>query len=808
MRITKLFFFLIIIFFSTHSLAQQGGRSGMPPPSITGKVIEVGTGTPMEFANIVLFNSEDSSQVTGTITNKEGIFLLERIPRGSYYIKISFIGFDPEIIDNVLIQKPGQIDIGEIVLTPHSYGTEDIIVSGQRSPISYEIDKKVIDVGSQLTAASGSAVDILENVPSVTVDIEGNVSLRGSSNFTVLIDGRPTVMDAADALQQIPASSIENIEIITNPSAKYDPEGTAGIINIVMKKSELAGISGIVELNGGLNNQYGAEGIFDYKKNDIHLNFSANYNRRIFEMDEQEENWTLRNDVFSYYDGTGDGNRGWNGLRLSGSIAYDFGLGNIITFGGRYSDRTFQGNSNLNYSEWTSNEPNKLFYFSKSERERGGVDFTIFSNYIHKFNNNGHQVTADFSFESETNDEFTLNSLKEGNQIINGQRTTESGPEKEIRGKVDYTLPFSEFSKFEAGFQTEIELSTERTSLSLYESTFEDYIEQPEFNNETNYDEITHAIYSLYSNKLGRLGFQAGARAEYTGRQIELVRTGQDFNIDTWDFFPSTHFSYEFLDKHQLMASYTRRINRPRGWELEPFLTWMDAYNVRIGNPALDPEYIDSYELGYQTFIGNTVVSVEGYYRVVNNKIENVRSVYDDGITLNSVENVGKDFSLGTELFVNFDPIKNWNINLIGNLYDYKIEGQLNGQDFSRNSFNWNVRFNNSIKLSERTMFQINAIYNSPSVSSQGRREDFLFANVAVRYEIFENLLTATLQIRDVLNTAKREFVLETPELYSYRYGSRSNPHVMLNLRFNFNNYKQERRPDNGEGDGMSGEEF
>lgn len=800
---------LLFLFLTLHAQSpKQGGKPGFTPPFIGGKVVEAGTGIPMEFANIVLYNSADSSQVNGTVSNKNGVFELERVRKGNYYVKISFIGFDEKTINKITIEKPGKFDIGEVELTPHTYGTDDVVVNGQRSPISYEIDRKVIDVGSQLTAASGSAIDILENVPSVTVDIEGNVSLRGSSNFTVLIDGRPTIIDASDVLEQIPASTIQNIEIITNPSAKFDPEGVAGIINIIMKKTDQAGVSGIAELNGGLNDQYGVEGIFDYNKDDLHVNATANYNRRIFGIEQSESNWTERNGLVSYYSSNGNGDRGRDGGRLGASLSYDFGLGNILTMGGRYSDRTGIRNSNLNYSEWSSSNPDKQFFASTSEREHGGADWEFFSNYIHKFNDNGHELIADFSYESENNNEFTINELSQAGAIVQGQKTTESGPEEQIQIKLDYTLPLNAASKFEAGYQTELQPSRETTQLFYYDAAASDYVEQLAFGNEVKYDKTTHAIYSLYSNEIGNLGFQFGARTEYTGRQIDVTRENNSFKIDRWDFFPSAHFSYKIADGHQLMTSYTRRINRPHGWELEPFQTWIDAFNVRVGNPALSPEYIDSYELGYQTYIGNSVVSIEGYYRIVNNKIERISSVYDDGVKLGSVANVGKDYSLGTELFINFDPITNWNMNLIGNLYDYRITGELDGTDFSKSSFNWSVRFNNIIKLSSRTQFQINTIYNSPSVSSQGRRENFLFANIAVKHEIFENLLTATLQIRDILGSAKREFTLETPTLYSYSYGTRESADIMLNLRFTFNNYKKERGPSDGDGGGMDGDEF
>jgi len=799
---------LLLPLFVIPAQQRPGSGGGMNPPSITGKVLELSTNIPMEFANIVLFNSDDSTQVTGTVTNKDGIFLLERIRRGSYYLEASYIGFDKKIVDNIIIQNPGQLNIGEIKLTPHTYGTEEILISGQRSPISYEIDKKVIDVGSQFTAASGTAVDILENVPSVTVDIEGNVSLRGSGNFTVLIDGRPTVLDASDVLQQIPASSIQNIEIITNPSAKYDPEGTSGIINIVMKKSDQVGISGVAELNGGLNDQYGAEGILDYRSGDFQANFGANYNKRLFKMVEEENNWTNRDEFYSYYDSDGNGTRGRTFFRLNGSLSYNLGLGNLITLGGRFSDRAFNRISNLSYNQWTSDDPSRQFFRSYSDRERSGYSYSLFLNYLLKFNENGHQLTADISYDNAENEEYTINNLRQDGSVISGQKSTEAGPDENFRIKLDYTLPLNAKSKFEAGYQTDLELSTERTGLYYYQADVDNYVEQIDFRNEANYDKTVHSVYSLYSNKIGRLGFQFGARGEYTGRQIDVARSNSSFEIDRWDFFPSAHFSYEFLDKHQLMTSYTRRINRPRGWQLEPFETWMDAYNVRIGNPGLLPEYIDSYELGYQTYIGNMVFSVEGYYRIVNNKVERISSVYSDGITLNSVDNVGKDYSLGTELFFNFDPISNWNVNLIGNIYDYRIEGTINDREFSRTSFNWNIRFNNIIKLNDRLQLQINAIYNSPSVSSQGRTEDFLFVNTALRYEVIANMLTATLQMRDVLSSFKREHTLQTPDLYTYRLATRESTDIMLNLRFNINNYKQQRRPQNGEGSGLDGDEF
>ena len=331
-----------------------------------------------------------------------------------------------------------------------------------------------------------------------------------------------------------------------------------------------------------------------------------------------------------------------------------------------------------------------------------------------------------------------------------------------------------------------------------------------QFDKDVNYKKNEHAAYSLFSSEWENLGYQLGLRAEYTDREIELPKTNETFVIDRVDFFPSFHTSYKINTEHELMASYTRRIDRPRGWALEPFETWIDAYNVRIGNPALKPEYIDSYELAYQALLGGLVFSLENYYRVNHNKIERIRSVYEENITLSTSDNVGTDYSYGSELMFNFDPIDNWNINLMGNLYNYRIEGEIDNEAFSRESFNWNTRFNNSIKFSKSTQLQLNLMYNSPSVSAQGERTGFLMTNIALRHDLFDRMLSATLQVRDVFGTGKYEYTSEALNYYNYNYVKRESPMVMLNLRFSINRQGRDRDQRGGEQgmDNGGGDEF
>ncbi len=279
-------------------------------------------------------------------------------------------------------------------------------------------------------------------------------------------------------------------------------------------------------------------------------------------------------------------------------------------------------------------------------------------------------------------------------------------------------------------------------------------------------------------------------------RAIEISGEDKCFTIDRWDYFPTAHLSYGFQNGQQIMARYTRRIESPRQWWLEPFLTWFDTYNVRTGNPALKPEYVDSYELGYQTLLGKNLFSVEGYYRVTHNKVENVRSVYDENIFLHAVENVGTDYALGVELMLDVKLSSWWNINYLANFYDYRIEGALYGEEFSEQDFNWSTRFGNELKLLKSTTLQLNGRYNSPAITAQGQRDDFFSTDAALKQELLGKKISVTLQVRDIFGPSKREYRAEDKNFSFYSYSTRKSPVVMLNIRYNFNNYKPERERD------------
>jgi outer membrane receptor protein involved in Fe transport len=789
---------LIIIIGITNIAVSQQKNETMNNGIITGKIVDENTKKPVEFSNIILFSTPNNVQVAGTVSNNEGKFLLKGIKPGNYYLYIQFIGYERKTIDNISLSdvKPS-LDLGSIIIKPTVINLQNVVIESQRSPVSYDIDKKVVDVSQMHTSISGTAADVLQNVPSVSVDIDGNVSLRGSTNFTVLIDGRPSVMSAQDALQQIPAASIQTIDIITNPSAKYDAGGSAGIIDIKLKKDTNLGLSGIANLSGGLNDKYGANFLLQYKTNSVSYNFGVNFIRRSFPGTNRQDKQFIIGDNSSFLNSTG------NMLRLRiisgirGGINFDISQFDNLSIGGSYGARSFHRYSTLNYDQWTNTDPEQFYYLGNTNGNHSGSYYNINTNYSHKFDTKGHELSGEFFLSHNNNNEDAVTTSSLYNLLLNGTKTTERGPEDQIRSKIDYTLPFNKQEKFSAGAELQSRVYQDVNTLDLYDSASGNYNFQSLYSNTNDFNFTNFAVYTLFSNQWDSLGVQLGFRTEHTYQKVRLANTNQQFSFSRWDYFPSLHSSYSLAGGLQLLASYSRRIDRPDGGELEPFYTWQDANNIRLGNPNLKPELIDSYELGYQTFFGPVSFSNDFYYRYTHGKIEQINSVYAENVTLNSIANIGIDYSLGTEFMMLFNPVKFWELNLMGDVYDYRLKGAISNQDFAKESFNWSIKNNNVFKITTSTSFQLNTRYFSPSVSAQGRWEGYFVTDLAIKQDLDEKHISLTLQVNDIFKTGKREFTSQGSDFYNYNYFTQRAPMVMLDIKFNFNNYHEQRQKDN-----------
>jgi len=771
---------------------------------VTGRVVDFTFDKPIAYASVILYSQKDSLQITGIATDNQGYFRLNDVPAGQYYAEITFMGFQKHNIPDIRLNfRQPSANLGNIKLKQTFLQGEDVEVAVEKQPIEFKIDKKVINVDKQYTAISGTAVDVLKNVPSVTTDIDGNVMLRGTSNFNLLIDGRPSPLEPADALEQIPAGTIDNIEIITNPSARYNPEGTAGIINIVLKQNRSAGQSGLVNTNIGYNDKYGSDFLLSTKTGIATVNFGGNYNHRTMPGSSDEERYiystadttTLLSDETSH--------RSFNHYGLRTDVILNLSLFDRLGFNASFGSREMDMDEDTDFAQSVSGIPGIDHYLSSSEMNRQGDHYTFGLDFRHKFAPKDHEfnaVVSHFYRDMEGDNASELTTL--AGQLSSGQRSYENGPGGRTEIQLSYVTPIADSQKIEIGTQSRLGRFQEETGFSYYDTLSGAYVSNPDYSHTIDYNGNIHAAYAMYSREIGKFGLQFGFRAEFTDRLIRLTDTGEDFRLNRWDYYPSAHFSYDYGLGLQLMTSYTRRVEPLRPWHLEPFQTWTDAFNIRQGNPNLKPEIIDSYELGVQKTIDKGFISLDLYHRTTNDYIEHTQSAYNELVTLNSVENVGKSYASGIETTINKKLRRWWDVNLMGTAYDYRISGVLYGENLEENSFNWNVRFNNSFALSKNTKFQFNSSYTSPTATSQGEMAGYFLADIALRQEFLDNKLSATMQISDVFATGTHDLTTQSSNMYLHSSRLREAPVYMLNLSFNINNYKSEKKNrQNGNGD-------
>jgi outer membrane cobalamin receptor len=777
-----------------HAQEKQPGMTGRTGAAITGRVLDSKSNNPLEYATVLLFAADAQKQLSGAATNKDGSFFITGVKPGMYRVEFSFMGYNTTTKNIVVDAEQSRVEMGVVRLERSVIWVEGVQVVGDEPEMEFKIDKKVINVSKTYTSASGTAVDVLENAPSVSVDIEGNVSLRGSTNFTVLIDNRPTMLEPSDALQQIPASSIENIEIITNPSAKYDPEGVAGIINVVTKKKKLPGVNGTSNLNLGMDNKYGGDFRLNYRRSIVQAHIGANYNNMIFDGTSWRQNVTTVNDTAFHKDAKGETSFGRKFYGLLGGFDVNATPNDLAAAEFEWRGRNMVHSSFSNYDEWT--EPgDTTSYVSEDSSQHGGYGYSINTDYNHTFNNKDHRLALRGIYSRNNGDEQGVNRLllSDRSGITFGQRSTEKGPSSRARLNIDYSMPVRITDKIESGYQLNINGSETTTGTFEYDTTTNDFVYKAEYSHSSNFAHYLQSLYATYSGEYGSIGYQAGLRGEYSHRDLRLIDPSGRYLIDRWDIFPTAHLSYKLPADQQAMASYTRRINRPRDWDLEPFLTWTDAYTVRQGNPALLPEYINSYELGYQKCIGRNTLSIDTYFRQTMNKIDHVTSVYSADVMLNSVDNVGSDRAYGAELMMDYDLFSWFNLSLTGNLCQYHLDGVLDGDSISQESNNWSTRLNTTLKISSRARVQVTGFYNSPTVTAQGERRGFVMTNSALKMDLYRKLLTATVQVRDIFRTGHFEFTSRGDNFSSHNEMSRRSPVFMLALNYTFNNYKPDR---------------
>jgi len=802
--VPKVLLLAMMIGFTTVKLHAQTSSSG----KITAKVTDAQNNETIPFATAIIIDRKTKAVVKGVQTDADGNLVMTGLPKGVFTFKVSYVGYQTMVRDSLSITEALQeVNLGAIKMKA-AKGTvlNEVEITGQKSTMQLGIDKKVFSVDQSLVSEGGSASDLLQNVPSVQTDIEGNVSLRGSSGVRVLIDGKPSLIaggNVAQILQSIPASSIESVELITNPSAKYDAEGQSGIINIVLKKNKKLGLNGSVALTGGNQNNYNASTNLSFQNSKVNLygNYSYRYGNR---NGGGYSNITYLNSLFptTYANQLTDGKSLDKGHNVKAGIDYYLTQNSVLSFSGGFNLRDNDRNELLNIDQLDKlKNPLQLSRRDNDNTGTGG-SYDLNLDFSQKFKKPKEELTFNFSFSEGENDNYQIYDTDIYN--INGeavssypsiQRTDGDGFNRNYNIQTDYTLPIGKMGKIEAGYRSQIRFSENSTYADQLDILKGEYVTNFALTNDFNNKDQVHALYFNYQNQIGNFGYQAGLRAEdaLLTTRLGMYNTsgGLDYTpgkVAYTRLYPSVFLTQKFTGDQQVQLSYSRRVNRPRGWDTNPFLDVSDPLNYRRGNPNLQPEDVHAFELSYSKFWKTVTFTSSAYLRQTNDVIQRIRTEPDEnGITITTPQNLTRNLSSGLELIGRVDPTKSWNFTGNVNLYQSKIEGVPAFGIVENSGFSWNANLTNNFVLPYGVTLQIKGDYRAPEVMAQGKRNAMYAVDAGAKYDFKNKKSSLSLNVRDVFNTRNWSMTTEANNTiidfrrrmqgtmasltYSYRFG-------------------------------------
>ena len=782
-------------------------------------------GQPIQYASIHLFNLPDSNTVEMTVSDTEGRFMIRPIPFGKYYIELNFMGYGKHRSNEfVLDEKNPVYRLAKFKLTNKSTELTTVVIKAQKDMIQSNLDKKVYNVEENITADGATAAEILQDIPSVDVDLEGNVSLRGSSNVTILVDGRPSNL----TLEQIPASQIESIEVITNPSARLEPDGMAGILNVVLKKKRASGFNGLLNLGGAMT-LFQNKAYFDNYNTNINLNYSynkinvfLNYNFRKFGRHSagtmERTSWFKTDTSYLFQDNLQ--NNSGHSHNLSTGLDWFINKKNTLsfTFGYNYNKFTSEGELFSENARIVNGE--KIPYMNY--KQPGGSffmrnNFSGSLNYKKDFTMKGRELTADIYFSQmdgdSRNDYVQVYTIPDSIENYY-QETYNIGLNRNATAQVDFVTPVGNGGRIETGYK--FSLRSVGQDYSLYDGNMEDElaIDSTQTNNFL-YSEYINAAYFIYSNTFWKkLKMQLGLRAELANTSSDLKSADTIIPNNYFNLFPTAHIKYEFNDKHTLQLSYSRRVSRPRINQLNPFVDISDKLNLRKGNPNLQPEFVNSIELGYLMYINKTSFNVTAFYRQRRDIITRYTQLFEDEdedgmsytYSMTSYENLNRSQNFGLEVVFGQRLWKFWRFNVNGDFYRVIINSNdLIDENLSRD-WAWGFRVNQTFNLPKHWDLQLNFRYRSATLTTgsmgwgsggvgQGRRSANYSLSFGVKKGFFNNNFVVSLNIRDLIyrkDTQVHTYSYEATNGYdALSIRQNSSFQVNLSLTYKINNFKR-----------------
>lgn len=741
--------------------------------TITGKVIEQISGQPIAFATVMVADNATKNPLKGTTTLDNGSFSLTTDAE-NFYIEVSFLGFEAKTFGKPVTTN-GKIDLGTIALTEDAQQLQEVVVEGEVSKTVFKLDKRVFNVGKDLSSTGASALDVLNNVPSVNVNIEGQISLRGSQGVQVLINGKPSIMasDEGNALGTITADMIDRVEVITNPSAKYDAEGTSGIINIVIKKEERRGLNGSISVNTGAPDTHSVGISLNRRTEKFNLFSQLGIGVRELPNDSESRNIDLVNNTKIFSNGTEYRNETYYNFVLG--TDYHINENNVLTLSGNFALEIEDQPSTTNFaaldavdfitSQWERSEvteaENPKFQYElqyKSDFE-GDEDHVLLFSALGNFF--GKDQSSDF-----------LDTTISGEDRDATQQTRTDFKEAVYTFKLDYTKPFSKEFTVETGAQYIMnDVSNDYEVNDLVDGSF---VNDAGLTNIFEYDQKVLGLYGTSAYEGEKWGIKGGVRLEQTDLGTLLANTGQVNDQNYTNLFPSFHTSYKFTDKISLQAGYSKRIYRPRLWDLNPFFNIRNNFSIRQGNPDLLPEFTDSYEVTSIFFIGKTALNFGIYHRYTTDVIERVSS-FENNVNTVKPQNIGTNRATGIEFNTKYSPINWLTLNADFNYGQFTRDGFFDNQIFDFSGDQWSSKLMAKVKLPGDIDLEATGNYRSSYQTVQSVVNDNMFLDMGMRKKLFKGKAVLSLSARDLFASRvyENQIAQADYEIYSRRQRGR-----------------------------------
>lgn len=740
---------------------------------VKGKVLESTTKSTLEYATITIYSQKDSSIISGETTNALGIYNIT-IPYGNYFGKIEFLAYHPQAIEPFTLNSDSKIfDIGVSELVVNTISLKDIEVMTSKGEIQMTLDKKIYNVGKDISSTGGTASDILANVPSVEVGQEGAISFRGNSGVQILIDGKPSAMTGKNGvgLKQLSAGLIEKIEVITNPSAKYEAEGTAGIINIVLKKEKKIGVNGSISATTGYRDIYGISANLNYRKNrfnfftNIGLDYRKNHGYGTLYQEIQDTTLSIMN--FERDHALGGL---WGNARLG--VDYYFNDNNILTTAVNYQQGQDRDEINMVYRDYINEISNPIGISTRDDntiKDETNLEYSL--TYTRKLGGKGHELVADIRFQDvEKYDESDLigkyfdtefNPIGLEDLV---QRSSDDEGERRLITKLDYSFPISKIEKLEIGYQGSFR--NIKNNFLVEEQINNDWKILNNVSNDFKYDENIYGVYGTYQNKKGKLGYQIGLRMEYTDVLTVLVKTNKENPRDYFNFFPSASLKYDLKNGNALKLSYSRRVKRPTYNDLSPFFTYNDPRNQFAGNPDLKPEFTDSYELSHVKYWEKGSLSSSVFYRYRTDVISRILEQVSGDTTLLRSENLNSREDIGIDLTATYKPTTWWDLSANSVFYYVSNDASNLDASYQSDNYSWRARLNSRFKIKTKSEIQLSFNYRAPVAKAQGKSKALAFLNFGVSRIVLKNKGKLTFNVADVFNSAVYRGMTETENIF------------------------------------------